>query len=127
MNISAIQTFLSVVRNHNLIRAAEELHITQSAVTARLDALDQRMGVRLLVRSRKGASLTKAGFSFLEQAEVTMRNWEIACTRLKLPKGASEMFSFTCHPSLWKQWGETWIRDIRRDHNPIVIEVWTGK
>ncbi|MEX0304043.1 MAG: LysR family transcriptional regulator, partial [Leisingera sp.] len=63
MNISAIQTFLSVVRTRNLNRAAEELNITQSAVSARLDTLDQALGARLLIRSRKGATLTKEGFA----------------------------------------------------------------
>ncbi|MFZ1727537.1 MAG: LysR family transcriptional regulator [Albidovulum sp.] len=44
MNIAAIQTFLSVVRTKNLNAAAAELNVTQSAVTARLDALEQALG-----------------------------------------------------------------------------------
>ena len=69
MKIAAIQTFLSVVRTRNLISAAEELNVTQSAVSARLDALEESLGQTLLVRSRKGAKLTKAGFAFLGQAK----------------------------------------------------------
>ncbi len=126
MNISAIQTFLSVVRNRNLNRAAEDLNITQSAVTARLDALDQTLGARLLIRSRKGASLTKAGFAFLEQAEVIVRTWENAQARINLPSGITRMFSFVCHPALWTGGGEEWINSIRQDHSETAIEVWAG-
>ena len=70
MNIATIETFLAVHRLGNLNRAAEELNVTQSAVTARLDALEASLGARLLNRSRKGATLTKAGYSFLEQADI---------------------------------------------------------
>ncbi|WP_170335961.1 LysR family transcriptional regulator [Ruegeria arenilitoris] len=126
MNIAAIQTFLSVVRTRNLNRAAEELNITQSAVTARLDALDQALGTRLLIRSRKGAMLTKAGFGFLEQAEVITRTWENARSRANLPRGVIRLFSFVCDPGLWTGLGQNWIRRIRDDHPETAIEIWSG-
>ena len=101
MNIAAIQTFLAVVRCRNLNRAAEQLNVTQSAVTARLDTLEQALGAQLLVRSRKGATLTKAGFAFLEQAEVITRTWDNARARANLPRGVTRLFSFVCDPGLW--------------------------
>lgn len=126
MNIAAIQTFLTVFRTGNLNRAAEQLNITQSAVTARLDALEQAIGAKLLIRSRKGASLTKPGFAFLEQAEVIVRSWENARARTSLPRGVTRLFSFVCHPSLWTGLGEDWILFQRRSHTETAIEIWTG-
>ena len=70
MNIAALQTFLAVVQIGNLNKAAEQLNVTQSTVTTRLDTLEETLGQRLLVRSRRGAELTKAGFVFLRHAEV---------------------------------------------------------
>ena len=113
MNIAAIQTFLTVIRTGNLNRAAEQMNITQSAVTARLDALEQALGAKLLIRSRKGASLTKPGFAFLDQAEVIVRSWENARARTNLPRGVTRLFSFVCHPSLWSGLGEAWVNDLR--------------
>lgn len=126
MNITAIQTFLAVIRTRNLNRAAEALNITQSAVTARLDALECSLGAKLLIRSRKGAELTKAGFAFLEKAELIARTWEGARARTSLPEGVTRLFSLACDPVLWAGVGETWMAELREDHPDIAIEIWTG-
>ena len=126
MNIAAIQTFLAVVRCRNLNRAAEQLNVTQSAVTARLDTLEQALGAQLLVRSRKGATLTKAGFAFLEQAEVIARTWDNARARANLPRGVTRLFSFVCDPGLWPGLGQRWIDAIRAHHPETAIEIWAG-
>ncbi|WP_052249023.1 LysR family transcriptional regulator [Leisingera sp. ANG-Vp] len=126
MNISAIQTFLCVVRTRNLNRAAEELNVTQSAVTARLDTLEQALGAKLLIRSRKGAALTKEGFAFLEQAEVITRSWENARARISLPSGVTRLFSFVCDPCLWTGLGEAWTAQIRSGHPETAFEIWSG-
>lgn len=126
MNITAIQTFLAVVRLRNLNRAAEEMNITQSAVTARLDALDQSLGARLLNRSRKGATLTKEGYAFLEQAEVIVRMWQTAQTKISFPEGVTRRFSFVCEPALWAGLGEVWIEDLRSRFPETAFEIWTS-
>ena len=71
MQIHDIQAFLSVVRCRNISRAAEELFVSQTAITYRLKNLEQEMGVRLLDRGRgmKSISLTPAGDDFLSVAE----------------------------------------------------------
>ena len=126
MNITGIQTFLTVTRIGNLNRAAEELHVTQSTVTARLDSLDQALGAKLLNRSRKGATLTKAGFAFLEQAELIVTTWASARVNAGLPRGATQLFSLVCDPSLWFSAGRAWIEHIKSEHPQIAVEVWPG-
>lgn len=126
MNIVAIETFLAVTRVRNLNRAAEEMNITQSAVTARLDALEQALGAKLLNRSRKGATLTKAGYAFLEQAELITSTWSNAKAQANLPRGVTQLFSFVCAPALWPDLGQDWIDGLRRDHPETAIEIWAG-
>lgn len=126
MNIAAIQTFLAVMRVGNLNRAAEELNITQSAVTARLDALENALGARLLTRSRKGATLTKAGYAFLEQAELISQSWANARARVSLPRGVTSMFSLVCDPALWSTQGAPWIAALRDAHPDTAFDIWTG-
>jgi len=127
MNIASIKTFLAVVNIGNLNRAAIELNITQSAVTARLDALDQALGERLLNRSRKGATMTKAGYAFLEQAEVIVRTWDTAKARISLPQGIKNLFSIGCDPSLWDSVGKRWVDDLRDTYSDIAFEVWAAR
>ena len=56
MNIATLQTFLAVVQTGHLNKAAAQLHVTQSTVTTRLDVLEQTLGQKLLVRSRRNRS-----------------------------------------------------------------------
>ncbi|WP_164660100.1 LysR family transcriptional regulator [Tropicibacter sp. Alg240-R139] len=127
MNITTIQTFLAVVRTRNLNRAAEEMHITQSAVSARLDGLEQALGAQLLIRSRKGATLTKEGFAFLEQARVIARSWDNARARISPPHGVTTVFSLVCDPGLWTGLGQTWTNKLCARHPDIALEVWTAQ
>ncbi len=44
MNISVISTFLAIAERGQLNRAAEQLHVTQSTVTTRLNNLEAELG-----------------------------------------------------------------------------------
>lgn len=126
MNIAAIRTFLAVVDTGNLNRASEILHVTQSTVTARLDALERTLGQTLLVRSRRGAILTKAGFAFLRSAELIVNTWESARSRAALPKGFSGLLSLGVHHDLWTGLGESLLEQARVLSPTIAVEVWPG-
>src|SRR5690625_7782267 len=58
MDIELARTFLEIVRTGSFMAAAERLHVTQTAVTARLQNLQGQLGCRLFVRNRSGAPLS---------------------------------------------------------------------
>lgn len=126
MNIDALRTFLAVIQLGNLNKAAEHLNVTQSTVTARLDTLEQTLGQKLLVRSRRGAELTKAGFAFQRHAELMVRSWTQALKAVGLPKGYSDILSFACHFDLWDHAGSAWLQRIRQEHPDLALEAWPG-
>jgi LysR family transcriptional regulator, transcriptional activator of the cysJI operon len=53
--------FIKVVEKKNFSKAAEELHMTQPAVSQYIQTLEEKVGTRLLERSNKFVRLTKAG------------------------------------------------------------------
>lgn len=126
MNISGIITFLAVVETGHLNKAAERLHVTQSTVTTRLDALEDMLGQVLLVRSRRGAQLTKAGFAFQRHAEAVVQAWEQARKAVGLAKGFSGLFSFACYFDLWDGAGSKWLDKVRQDRPDLALEAWPG-
>jgi DNA-binding transcriptional LysR family regulator len=126
MNIACLRTFLSVVQTGNLNKAAEQLHVTQSTVTTRLDTLEDSLGQRLLMRSRRGAELTKAGFAFRRHAELIVTNWEIGRKKVHLPKGFSGHFSLACHHDLWEAKGNIMIDRISDEYPGLAMEIWPG-
>lgn len=72
-----IETFLCVCRNMNFTTAAEELHITQPAVSQHIQYLENYYGTALFERSGKKISLTPAGETLLH-AMTVIRNDETA-------------------------------------------------
>lgn len=64
MDISQIEALLAVCKIRNFTKAAEFLHISQSAVTARIKALEATLGKTLLDRDKRNVRLTQAGIAF---------------------------------------------------------------
>jgi DNA-binding transcriptional LysR family regulator len=69
MLMAQVAGFLEIARQRNLSRAAEALHVTQPALTARLQALEADLGAPLFERSHRGMRLTEAGRAYLPYAE----------------------------------------------------------
>lgn len=69
MLLSQLEALVETARQRNLSRAAETLHVTQPALTARLHGLEAELGTSLFTRSRRGMALTDAGRAFLPYAE----------------------------------------------------------
>ena len=65
MDIQGIQAFLSVSETGSFSRAADALFLTQPAVSKRIQALEQSLGVALFDRIGKSVRLTEAGHALL--------------------------------------------------------------
>lgn len=69
MDLYHLQTFHRVARSLNFSRTAEELSLSQSAVSRHIEALEQECGLELFTRSGRGVILTEAGLRLLDYAE----------------------------------------------------------
>lgn len=63
-----IKYFQSVVKLNSFTEAAEENYISQSAISQQIQALENHLGVKLLVREKKKFSLTPAGDYFYRKS-----------------------------------------------------------
>jgi DNA-binding transcriptional LysR family regulator len=63
-----LRLFVSICEMHSIARAAEREALVASAVSKRIVAIEDRMGVQLLVRGRRGVEPTAAGQALLRQA-----------------------------------------------------------
>ena len=72
-DFATLQTFVTVVETGSLSRAAERLETTTGAVSRRIAALEQRLGLRLLNRTTRKLSLTEAGELYFEDAGNILR------------------------------------------------------
>ncbi|MER6672406.1 LysR family transcriptional regulator [Streptomyces sp. NPDC000983] len=68
MDLDAVRTFVAVADAGRFQEAADELGVTQQAVSKRIAALERDLGVRLFARTPRGAGLTIDGQAFLPHA-----------------------------------------------------------
>lgn len=127
MNLSTLQTFRAIVQTGNLVRAAEKLNVTQSTVTARLNALEQDLGQKLFHRRKSGAQLTSSGFKFQRYAELMIDLWRQARQETSLPDGIKGVCNLGCHVDLWPELGRETFMSLRRRHPSLALSAWSGE
>ncbi len=69
MDTANLQAFLAVAETGSFSRAAEQLHLTQPAVSKRIAMLEQQLDARLFDRIGRHVSLTEAGMALKPRAE----------------------------------------------------------
>jgi DNA-binding transcriptional LysR family regulator len=109
MDTALIKTFLTVVAAGSFIRASERLHITQTAVTARVRSLEQELSCKLFIRNRAGAKLTTEGELFLPHAQALMTSWQHAKHSIALPQGRQSRLRLGSETSLWNPLLVSWL------------------
>ena len=82
MSLDAIRGFESAARHLSFTAAAEELFITQSAVSKQVKSLEDALGVALFLRGGKGLSLTPQGRELYEAARTSLAQLASAVDRL---------------------------------------------
>lgn len=74
-----IRYFHAVVRNNSFSEAAEECHISQSAISQQIQALEFELGFKLLQRKHKKFSLTPAGKYFYQKTLILVADYDRIC------------------------------------------------
>lgn len=126
MNLLELRTFLTIIETGNLVRASEQLNVTQSTVTARLNSLENEIGQVLINRQKSGASLTAAGVRLQRYANTISDLWQQARQETSLSDAFSAVCNIACHPDLWPHLGSKMFDHIRYTHPSIALSVWQG-
>ena len=126
MNIVGLQTFVSIVETGSLVRASEQLNVTQSTVTARLRTLEQELGATLLHRRKSGVTLTASGTKLLGYAEIMIGLWRQARQETAPPQGTESVCNFGCDPDLWPDLGRRIFDDVNSGNPRMALSVWPG-
>ncbi|MBL8265089.1 LysR family transcriptional regulator [Steroidobacter sp.] len=84
MELRQLRYFIAVAELGSFSRAAHRLHISQPPLSVQVKALEDELGVRLLNRTTRGASLTAAGTAFFEEARAALVRLESAKSKALL-------------------------------------------
>ena len=87
MNLNRLEYFVAAAEMLNFTKAAERCHISQTAMTQQMHALEDTLGVDLFIRNNHHVELTNAGKVFLDEARAILeRSYEA----VRLARLASE-------------------------------------
>ena len=83
MNTTQLECFLSVANFLNFSRAAEQLRLTQPAVSHQINTLENELGAKLFHRTSKRVTLTQEGYLFTQYAKEILALSRVSRVRLK--------------------------------------------
>jgi DNA-binding transcriptional LysR family regulator len=101
MDVKVFRTFLELARVRHFGRAAENLYITQAAVSARIKQLESYFDTQLFIRDRNNIKLTSAGERLISYAEVMVTTLQQAKLELSLEDGKGLQLTLGGTPNIW--------------------------
>src|SRR5512143_2206293 len=102
MDTELARTFLAVVAAGSFVKAAERLYVTQSTVSARIQALEEQLGCQLFVRHKAGTVLTSAGRQFQKHATTLLRVVAQARQDVGVPRGFRASLTIGGRIGIWE-------------------------
>lgn len=121
MDISVARTFLEVVKTGSFVNAAANLHLTQTAVSARIRVLEDQLDRPVFIRNKSGARLTPAGEQFFRFATTLVQVWDRARRAVALPAGRETVVTVGAELSLWSPLLRHWLLWMRRECPDIAV------
>ncbi len=101
IDFDGIQAFVVIAELGGFNKAADQLHITQTALTRRMQKLESYLGLKLIDRTTRHVELTAIGREFLPQARAIVNEMTSAVDHLKdMSENAKGSFTLSCIPSL---------------------------
>ena len=87
--LNALRSFEAAARYESFTRAAEELHVTQGAVSQQVKTLETQLGVKLFIRERQRLKITPAGRDYLVVIREALDHIGAGTERLVQRQGAN--------------------------------------
>ncbi|GLT16847.1 LysR family transcriptional regulator [Vibrio zhanjiangensis] len=101
MDVKVFKTFLELANVRHFGRAAENLYITQAAVSARIKQLESYFDTQLFIRNRNNIKLTSSGERLVSYAEVMVATLQQAKLELSLESGKALQLTMGGTPNVW--------------------------
>lgn len=119
MKIELLTTFLEVSQTLHVRVAAENLYLTQAAVSSRIKQLEEELSVKLFDRTQKRLKLTAEGHRLVKHANEMLIMWQ----KLKQDVGVAQSNSYQLFVgsmmSIWDIVLQDWLQKIHRNLDDV--------
>jgi len=123
MNLRFLETFVWLARLRSFRLTAERLHATQAAISSRISALEQELGVRLFERGPKEATLTQDGTKALPFAEQMLKVNQAMIASVGDRSKVSGLLRLGAIESIVHTWLPDLLQRIRDEYPNLAIEL----
>lgn len=121
MKIELLKTFLEVCSTLHFRIAAENLYITQSAVSARIKLLEDELGVLLFDRSQKHLKLTAEGHRLIKHANEMIFVWQKTKQDVGIAQNESLQLVIGSMMSIWDTVLLDWLQKTHRNLDDVSL------
>jgi DNA-binding transcriptional LysR family regulator len=121
--LPALAAFESAARHQNFAHAAEELHLTASAVSHHVRKLESRLGVVLFQRHARGVSLTAEGRQLADAAGSAMADMDSVVRSLRVARDERDRVHVTTLHSLTYTWLQPRLPQFAAAHPHVRLTV----
>jgi LysR family transcriptional regulator, nitrogen assimilation regulatory protein len=126
MDMRALKCFVWTAELGNITRASVELGIVQSALSRKIQGIEEELGTTLFARLPRGIQLTPAGRQFLARAKRILREVDFARNELKHQTAVEGAVTLGLSPTLAHIIAPGCLEQVRRDFPDIALKVVEG-
>ncbi len=109
MDVKVFKTFLEVANTRHFGRAADNLYITQAAVSARIKQLEEFLDTQLFQRQKNNISLTAAGERLIPYATTMVRAMQQVKDDISLIESRLLQLSISATPNVWDAYFQNYL------------------
>ncbi len=123
MHIQRIVTFLEVAETGSIIKTANHLNLTQSAVSTRIKQLEDEINQALFIRSHSGMRLSAAGLRFRPYALRMAQAWRQGRQEAALDDAFEGAVSIAIQATAWERYSYPWISWMRSNAPRYILRI----
>ena len=124
MDVRWMKVFMAVAEELNFGRAAQQLNLSQSAVSQQISNLEKHLGVRLFDRDQRSVRLTDAGFAFRQPCRTALQAIEVAGLEARNSgSGESGTIRIVFNSGFAADALATWTGAVRRRYPQVVLRI----
>ncbi|REG82653.1 LysR substrate-binding domain-containing protein [Marinomonas pollencensis] len=120
---TALKCFEASVRHLSFTRAAQELHLTQSAVSRQIRNLEEFLSRDLFIRLNKRLVLTGTGAAYYKEVVPLLDGMENACLRMLHREDEKTTLTISALPTFASHWLVPQLAEFQRDYPQFQIKV----
>ena len=122
-SMSLLLAFDASARHLSFTRAAQDLYLTQSAVSRQVQALETLLGVPLFVREQRKIALTGAGAAYHREVAVALQRIRSGSLQAIASRSGSGSLHLAALPTFASKWLLPRLNDFYKQHPGILVHV----